>query len=480
MISNNFQVSGSLVVAACESTGGIGLDGTLPWPRLNDDMRHFHSLTSGSPVLMGSGTYNSLPKSVRPLPNRLNIVLSTRSREELGLPDCVLLANSFEAARELLEQHGEKKVYVIGGESVFKAALQKPEWSKRVYLTVIHSDFKCDRFLPISDITASDAPFTIVSSSQGHVDADVKYTIREYLRQEQVPTLIKRCQPHEEYQYLDLVRKILHEGVIRGDRTGTGTMSLFGVQMRFDLRSSFPLLTTKRVFWRGVVEELLWFIRGSTDATQLSARGVHIWDANGSREFLDSRGLTHREVGDLGPVYGFQWRHFGAEYSDMHTDYTGKGADQLAQIIHTLRTNPNDRRMIMSAWNPAAVNEMALPPCHLMVQFYVANNELSCLMFQRSADMGLGVPFNIASYALLTCLIADVTGLKRGEFVHVIGDAHIYCNHQEALRKQLEREPRSFPTLNIRHRDNIDDFCLNDLTLKNYEPHDSIPMKMAV
>jgi len=209
---------------------------------------------------------------------------------------------------------------------------------------------------------------------------------------------------HEEYQYLKLVDEIMEKGVRMDDRTGVGTLSVFGTMMRFDLRTSFPLLTTKRVFWRGVVEELLWFVKGDTNGKHLSEKGIKIWEGNGSREFLDKRGLSHREEGDLGPVYGFQWRHFGAKYVDMHTDYSGQGVDQLAECIKKIKEDPADRRIIMSAWNPADLNLMALPPCHMFCQFYVANGELSCLMYQRSCDMGLGVPFNIASYSLLTCM----------------------------------------------------------------------------
>ncbi|KAF2583847.1 hypothetical protein F2Q70_00033956 [Brassica cretica] len=194
--------------------------------------------------------------------------------------------------------------------------------------------------------------------------------------------------------------------------------------MTFNLRRSFPLLTTKRVFWRGVVEELLWFISGSTNAKLLQEKGIHIWDGNASREYLDGIGLTEREEGDLGPVYGFQWRHFGAKYTDMHADYTGQGFDQLLDVINKIKNNPDDRRIIMSAWNPSDLKAMALPPCHMFAQFYVANGELSCQMYQRSADMGLGVPFNIASYSLLTCILAHVCDLVPGDFIHVIGDAH--------------------------------------------------------
>ncbi|XP_037071778.1 thymidylate synthase-like [Pollicipes pollicipes] len=292
----------------------------------------------------------------------------------------------------------------------------------------------------------------------------------------------KSNEPHEEQQYLDLIRRIIETGVQRDDRTGTGTLSVFGTQMRFSLRDGrFPLLTTKRVFWRGVAEELLWFIRGSTDAAELQQRGVHIWDGNGSREFLDHLGFTDRREGDLGPVYGFQWRHFGAKYRGPDADYTGQGVDQLASVIHDIRTNPNSRRIVMSSWNAADLPLMALPPCHCLAQFYVANGELSCLLYQRAADMGLGVPFNIASYALLTCMIAHVTGLKPGEFVHSMGDTHVYLNHVEPLKEQLAREPRPFPRLRFaRAVDDIQQFTMDDLQLEGYDPHKKLYMKMAV
>ena len=262
---------------------------------------------------------------------------------------------------------------------------------------------------------------------------------------------------HEEYEYINLIKKILKSGKPRSDRTGTGTISHFGAQMRFSLQETFPLLTTKRVFFRGVLEELLWFIKGSTNSKLLSDKNVKIWDDNGTREFLDSRGLHNNEVGDLGPVYGFQWRHFGAEYKGCHHDYKEQGIDQLQNVINQIRTNPTDRRIIMSAWNPIDTPKMALPPCHVFSQFYVnqVDNELSCQMYQRSADMGLGVPFNIASYALLTIMIAHVTGYKPGEFIHTIGDAHVYKNHVEPLKEQIERVPREFPVLRIKRGEEI-------------------------
>lgn len=244
----------------------------------------------------------------------------------------------------------------------------------------------------------------------------------------------------DEFEYIRLIDNVLTNGNHKGDRTGTGTISYFGAQSRYCLRNNtMPLLTTKRVFWRGVLEELLWFIAGSTDGKVLSAKGVKIWDANGSRDFLDNLGFTARAEGDLGPVYGFQWRHFGAKYTDKDADYTGQGVDQLKELIDMIKKDPNSRRLVLSAWNPIDIPQMALPPCHCLVQFYVNNGTLSCHLYQRSADIGLGVPFNIASYSLLTHMIAHVCGLETGDFVHSIGDAHIYVDHLEGLKEQVSQ-----------------------------------------
>ncbi|KAK7061336.1 thymidylate synthase/dCMP hydroxymethylase domain-containing protein [Favolaschia claudopus] len=298
---------------------------------------------------------------------------------------------------------------------------------------------------------------------------------------------------HDEQQYLDLIRRVLDTGAPRPDRTGTGTLSLFAPpSLRFSLAdSTLPLLTTKRTFLRGIIEELLWFVRGATDSTLLAAKGVKIWDGNGSAAFLQSRGLGHRREGDLGPVYGFQWRHFGAKYVDCDKDYAGEGVDQLKECIRKIKSDPTDRRIILSAWNPADIPHMALPPCHMMCQFYVhlppasspaEKPKLSCLMFQRSADLGLGIPFNIASYALLTHMIAQVTGTVAHELIIQLGDAHVYRDHVDALEIQLTRTPKPFPKLRWA-RENIDDieaFEYADFVVEGYECHPSIPMKMSV
>jgi len=262
-------------------------------------------------------------------------------------------------------------------------------------------------------------------------------------------------------QYLDLLSKILDEGVDRGDRTGTGTRSIFGHQMRFDLSQGFPCVTTKKLHLKSIIHELLWFLAGETNIRYLKENGVKIWD-----DWAD-------ENGNLGPVYGYQWRSWPAP--------DGRSIDQIANLLKMIRTNPESRRLIVSAWNPALVDEMALPPCHSLFQFYVADGKLSCQLYQRSADVFLGVPFNIASYALLTMMVAQVTGLKPGDFVHTFGDAHLYANHFDQAREQLTRSPRSLPEMKI-NPDVTDLFAFKfeDFELTGYDPLPHIAAPIAV
>lgn len=285
-----------------------------------------------------------------------------------------------------------------------------------------------------------------------------------------------------ESQYINLIKHILENGISKDDRTGIGTLSIFGYNMKFNLCESFPLLTTKKVYWKGVVEELLWFISGSTDSNKLKEKGVKIWEGNSSREFLDRRGLTHYDQGDIGAGYGFQWRHFGAKYTNMYDSYEGQGIDQLKDVIYKIKNTPDDRRIIMSAWNPADIDKMALPPCHIFVQFWVDTNkkELHSQMYQRSCDVGLGVPFNIASYALLTCIIAKLCDLTPGDFHYCMGDTHIYKNHIDAMKLQITRDPYDFPKINIKDITDIDNIKFDDIELIDYKYYENIKMNMAV
>jgi thymidylate synthase len=288
----------------------------------------------------------------------------------------------------------------------------------------------------------------------------------------------------EEQQYLNLVRDIIDNRPLENGRNGK-TIAKFGHSMRFSLADGIiPILTTKKVAFRPCFEELFWFIRGCTDNQQLQDKKVSIWNGNSTREFLDSRGLYDRAVGDLGPVYGFQWRHFNATYVDRHTDYSGKGVDQLQNIIDDLKNEDtrSSRRHILTAWNPCQLEDMALPPCHMICQFNVrAEKYLSCALFQRSGDVGLGVPFNIASYSLFTHILAKHCGLIADEFVYFLGNCHIYENHLEQMKIQIQREPMEFPKIEIKNvHENINDYCMDDIEWKTkYVSHEAIKMNMS-
>ncbi|KAI8025481.1 hypothetical protein LOK49_LG02G03689 [Camellia lanceoleosa] len=502
------------VVVAATQNMGIGKDGKLPW-KLPSDLKFFKdvTLTTSDPVkknavIMGRKTWESIPLEHRPLPGRLNVVLTRSGSFDIATAENVVICGSMGSALELLAASpyclSIEKVFVIGGGQILREALNAPGCDA-IHITEIGTNIECDTFIPAVDMSV----FLPWYSSFPLVENNIRYSFTTYVRVKNItieplsqanglksdnslnfdkfevkkfsflPKMI--FEKHEEYLYLRLVQDIISDGTSKDDRTGAGTLSKFGCQMRFNLCKSFPLLTTKKVFWRGVVEELLWFISGSTNAKVLQGKGIHIWDGNASRDYLDSIGLVDREEGDLGPVYGFQWRHFGARYTNMHADYTGLGFDQLSDVIDKIKNKPDDRRIILSAWNPSDLKLMALPPCHMFAQFYVANGELSCQMYQHSADMVLGVPFNIASYALLTFMIAHVCDLVPGDFVHVIGDAHVYRTHVRPLQEQLQKLPKPFPILKINpEKKDIDSFVADDFKLMCYDPHQKIEMKMAV
>lgn len=484
-----------ILVGLCYRSRGIGVDGKLPW-KLSKDLSYFSELTrtetvpgKRNVVLMGRKTWESLPKRFKPLPGRLNVVLTRtpgrldtlKDQFQTDLLDpsvhAVVSGDFDRSITALLENEQLGRIFIIGGSQLYETALLSGKCSI-IHATEVFEDFECDTFFPAIDF----ASFPKEKISNVQVENDIAFQFVQYKVDGLRGPFRFAEDSHEEYKYLSLVREVLDSGIARGDRTGTGTLALFGKQMRFSLRNDvFPLLTTKRVFWRGVAKELLWFVSGKTNANLLKDDNIRIWDGNSSREYLDSIGLVEREEGDLGPVYGFQWRHFGASYGTMHDEYEGKGIDQLKNVISMLKSNPNSRRMLVSAWNPLDLSEMALPPCHILFQFYVADGELSCQMYQRSCDLGLGVPFNIASYALLTRMVAQVVGLKPGDFVHVLGDAHVYQNHTDALEEQLRRRPFPFPKLLINPEvKEIDGFKFEDFKLEGYRAHKKIAMKMAV
>lgn len=487
----------SIMVAAADGTNGIGKGSKIPW-HVPEDLKLLEETTKFTgtgpaaaskinAVIMGRKTYESIPAKFRPMAGRITLILTTNETwqpEEVsqeGKEFIVVRNGGLKAALELLAKpplvERVFRVWNLGGTDFYKQATEEPCRSvlQSIYLTRINKDIVKDPETPFTAFFPDLKNFglTFEEEAAPEVLSEGKAVLHRYVPRND-----------EEYQYVNLIRTIMATGSVKEDRTGVGTIGVFGAQMRFSLRGGrWPLLTTKRVFWKGVCEELLWFLRGDTDSKLLEAKNVNIWKGNGSREFLDSRGLKDNAPGDLGPVYGFQWRHFGSDYTDCNENYDGKGIDQVKRIVETLKTNPNDRRLLLSAWNPCAIDKMALPPCHVLAQFNadVARNELSCQLYQRSCDMGLGVPFNIASYALLTLLICRATGFQPGDFIHTLGDAHVYRNHVEPLKEQLQRVPRHFPYLRIvKDRDFLEDYELGDFEILDYNPYPTIQMEMAV
>lgn len=494
---------------ASRAFNAIGFGGQMLF-QLKEDMCYFRRTTTEAPkdtinmVIMGYNTAISLGTNF-PLKGRMNVVITSSHYTDMTnlYPD-ILVARSMEDALHIISnppaicRHG--RAFIIGGVALYNFFHH--------YASTFHITSITDRVEYIEDAVAEHGlkDFSTISSALYPATMDYEMNMRINETEYNVPTLIRNWllrgtmnddksyetpvihyvierfhkHRHPEYQYLDLCERILHTGTVRDTRNGR-VRSLFGAHLEFNIaRDGFPLLTTKRVYWRGVLRELLWFLRADTDATRLQKDGVHIWDGNSSRKALDHLGLQHYREGDCGPIYGYQWRHFGAPYSGCDNEPIG-GVDQLAIIINELRTNPHSRRLFMSAWNPVQLPEMCLPPCHISYQFYVeSNGSLSVQLYQRSADVFLGLPFNIASTATLLTMVASITNYKVGRVLISIGDAHIYEEHIEAVREQLSRKPLPLPKLRVLSRKNINDFREDDVELLDYHSHEPIKAKMMV
>lgn len=429
------------VIYASDQGNGFGFKNSLPW-HYPKDLKHFKKKTSGNTIICGRITYENLPKPV--FKNR-NVI-------------CVSSALSPEQALEQASKH-ETKIFIIGGVKLIQQALAnefKNGILNKVYHTHIPGYHECDVYMT--------APKLNLIKNK----------------------LIYNIYIHGEMQYIKLVKHVLNSNLISIQKSEKrrNTLSVFGTQMRFDLRENFPLLTTKKMFWKGIVEELLWMIRGETNAKSLSKLGVHIWDHNASKEFLKSRNLNYPE-GELGPVYGFQWRKYGSDFDPetgefiTESESKSKSIDQLKQCIHMIKTDPDSRRIIMTAWNPLDIDKMALPPCHVLTQFYVSGNNLSLQLYQRSADIGLGMPFNIASYSLLLLIVAKICNLNAAEFVYTVGDAHIYDTHITGLSEQIKRKPLKFPSV-ICTVSEIDNIKSKDIELFNYKSHEKINLPFTL
>ena len=486
------------IIVAHSDNRVIGLDGNIPW-HIPNDLKRVSKIsqdTTGSnhkrqqnALIMGRKTWLSIPSNKRPLNNRINIIVSkTLASNNCQQAKSIHYVSSWEEAVHCAQANADIfKIFIFGGESIYHSALACGLVNK-IWVTRIHQNVKGDAYFP--DLANSEYPyFTLsnVSDTKIYISSDsqsVRYSYQEYIRYPEIQRgFLEACSAQGgEYNYLHWVNKCLKEGIRREDRTGTGTLSIFGCHMQFDLAHGFPLLTTKKMFTRGILEELLWFLRGETNAKTLQAKKVRIWDGNSSREYLDSIGLKDLEEGDCGPIYGFNFRHFGGEYVNCQFDHKGRGFDQFAYCLDLIKNNPTSRRIIINLWNPCDLDKVALPACHVLYQFFVADGTLSCSLYQRSGDMGLGVPFNIASASFLTHILAHLSGLKPHKLIHTIGDAHIYTNHVKALQTQLTRVPYPFPTLQITNREqkDVQDFQVSDFVIRGYQHHPAIKMTMAI
>jgi dihydrofolate reductase/thymidylate synthase len=476
----------NIIVAVNSVTKGIGYNGTLSWRSYPADMKWFRTCTIGNgnnAVIMGRKTWESIPEKYRPLVGRKNIILTRNQNYDITGMANTIISDSLNNALKICKESKIAEVYVAGGEQIYENAVKHP-LCHGVFITEINTnndDQKYDVFFDLDRIVKkySWLNYKITNTSQ----LDVNCTLYTYVRDN-----------IDERQYTNTLKELVELNAFKSNRTGIPTSSVFGKLMKYNLRDGIvPVLTTKSVPVRMVIEELLFFIRGQTDNKILQEKNVHIWDGNTTRKFLDSRGLTDYPEGTLGPMYGFNWRHFGAKYTGPTADYTGQGVDQLAMVIDTIKSDPFSRRLIVSAFDPTTVNKCVLYPCHLQFQFIVEPDAtgspkyLSCMMYQRSADMFLGVPFNITSYAILTHMVAKICGLEAKEFVHTIADCHLYNNHFDQAKEQISRTPRGFPNISFSDRIcelgknlTIDDFTTEDIVINDYYPRERIAALMAV
>jgi thymidylate synthase len=446
-------------IVCIDKDGGISKDHSLPWlAHKIGDLEYVKVLTTTSSIgkkniiIVGSKTAKTLPDNFNsPETNRELLVLSRSTSS----PKQVYL--------ELLDRYytiGDiDKVFVFGGAEIYNAFI---EYTKKIYITCLDKGYNCDKFFPMEKLLRY-----YTCSTRGCRDNKGR-VFETWERNE-----------HPEYNYLELLKRVYYSGGLKHGRNGD-TYSLFGESIEFDIaKYGFPLLTTKKMFFRGISEELFWFLRGDTNANSLKDKGVYIWDSNTTREYLDSIGLTNYEEGIAGPIYGYQWRNFNGSYNSEELPKLETSRDQLFNVLKELKENPNSRRIIFSGWNPNQLDQMCLPPCHVLYQFYVIDGRLNCQMYQRSADLFLGLPFNIASTALLTSIFASMTGLTVGKIRICIGDAHIYKEHTEYVLEQITRKPLNFTKLVVKNsKDKLEDWTYNDISIEGYNSHAALKATM--
>lgn len=475
------------VIFAVGNNGEFGHKNALPWGcTIKEDMKHFYEVTTDvsecknkkNVVIMGRNTFFSMGGV--PLKNRINIIVTSKLYIPNETGGDIFLVKSLSEALCLAETfkktHNANNVFVIGGIRLLEESLKSPmlEYIHRTTVTFKYSP----NILPDTIFRPIYPLYDVIEHKEMEID---KFHIS-----------FDTCKVYNqspEYAYLNLCKDVITNGTIQSDRTGVGTIAKFAKTVSFDMRKSgFPLFTTKRIFWRGVVEELLFFLSGKTDTKVLEKKNVFIWKGNTSREYLDKYGFNHYPEGEMGPGYPFQWRHFGADWKlgeQLELD-SNKGVDQIKNVIENIKRvkenpqHPAGRRLVVSAWNPIDMPNMVLAPCHFSFVFAVDGGELHCTVNMRSSDLGCGLGFNVASYALLTYMICNITNLTPGTLTFNLNNAHIYLNHVDAIKEQLKRPPRRFPMLEFSKKyENIDDFTADSIILNQYDPHPPIKMEMA-
>ena len=513
------------LIVAVDNKWGIGKNNSIPW-KIKEDMDFFLNLTTDvnnkskkNAVIMGKNTWLSIPEKKKPLIYRYNIIVSStltqdnvRTKVSKYKQKFIFVFKTLKTAYDFCKtdiNNDIENIFVIGGTQLYDESI-KLNYINKLYITHINYDYKCDVFFPqdrfCNKIKECDNKVLIHNNEESVICKNINkevvikfnyYDLGIYIDEESIDsdestekvTIYSRN--NDEFQYLNLLNRILIEDKIGRITRNGKTFSVFGGQLNFDIENNFPLLTTKKMYWRGIVEELLFFIKGDTNSKHLNEKKVKIWNPNTTRQFLDSVNLQHYSIGDMGPMYGWQWRYFGEKYKGMDHDYKGTGFDQLKNVIKLIKEDPNSRRILMTTYNPVQVNESVLAPCHsLVLQFYVRNGYLSCHMYQRSADFFLGVPFNIASTSLLLYIIANATNLKPKNVFISFGDIHIYENHIKQVKIQLDRNTFHFTKLIIKKKLNknnsindiinyMESLSINDFELKNYKCHPSIKAKMV-
>ena len=484
----------NLIVAYCKKNNGIGFNNNIPW-HLKSELKYFKEITTKNDtnnktdniVIMGRKTWESLPR--KPLPNRTNIILSRNMDEdtiekiENNNKNTFVRRNLETYIREIneyIENVDNVNVFMIGGAEIYKEAMEMNLINFRIYVTEIYKEFECDTFFP--NIDSNVFGLTHVSEFKEENGIYFRHKIYKTLSSISHEELWSN---REEMQYIDTLKEILNEGQENIDRTNVGTRSVFGKQYKYNLRDTFPALTTKRIFFRGIFEELMLYLTGKTDNNILNEKKIHIWDGNTTRDFLDNRGLNHYPTGDMGETYGFNFRHFGANYVDCKKDYAGEGTDQLANVLHLIKYEPHSRRIIINLWNAATLKNAALPACLCMYQFYVNTHkkELNLQIYIRSSDFFLANNWNACTGALLVHMICNLKDidLTPGILTVVTGDTHIYNNHNNQVIENLTRTPRPFPKLVINEEKNcILDYTFEDIKLIDYTPYKNISAPMAV